>query len=88
MQFGLLIKKISKNIVCKSKVSTLIECEVRNLELTLQKSVITRWNSILFMIRSVLRLKGQDFADIRNKMTAKTEKQKNVKKNFLKNKNM
>jgi len=80
--FSVLIKKVSKNIVCKSKVSTYIAAEIRSLELTLQKSVITRWNSILFMVRSVLRLNDQDFADIRSKMKTKTEKQRSVKKNF------
>ena len=80
--YSVLIKKVSKNIVCKSKASTYIAAKIRILELTLQKSVITRWNSILFMIRSVLRLTDQDFVDIRNKMTARTEKQKLFKKNF------
>lgn len=37
-----LIQHISRDIVTKSKVSTLIAEEIRNLELSLQKSVITR----------------------------------------------
>lgn len=77
-----LINHISKNIVSKSKVSTLIAEEIRKLEISLHKNVITRWNSILFMIRSVLKLTDKDFKTIRNAMRNKTTKQKEIKANF------
>ena len=50
-----LIKKISKDIVSKSKCSLLIAEEVRKIDKVLKNYVITRWNSILFMIRSVFK---------------------------------
>jgi len=77
-----LINHISRDIVTKSKVSTLIAEEIRSLELSLQKSVITRWNSILFMIRSVLKLSDKDFKAIRSVMRTKTAKQKEIKSKF------
>ena len=46
-----LIKRISKDIVSKPKVSLLIAEQLRNLEKTLKTYVITRWNPILFMIK-------------------------------------
>ena len=49
-----LIKRISKDIVSKPKVSLLIAEQLRNLEKTLKTYVITRWNSILFMIKKKL----------------------------------
>jgi len=75
-------KKVSKDIVSKTKVSNLIAEEVRNLELTLLTYVITRWNSILFMIRSVLRISDEDFKKIRKSMPTKTKKQLEVKSKF------
>jgi len=77
-----LIKKVSHDIVSKTKNSTLIAEEIRNLEKTLKTYVITRWNSILFMIRSVLKLTVSDFKALANKMNAKTEKQRNIKEAF------
>ena len=81
-EYTKLIKKVSKDIVSKTKVSNLIAEEVRQLEKVLLTYVITRWNSILFMIRSVLRLTDEDFKTIRNKMQTKTTKQRKIKKNF------
>ena len=69
---------ISKNIVSKSKLSTLIAEEIRKLEISLHNKVITRWNSILFMVRSVLKLTEKDFKLIRNSMSNKKTKQKVV----------
>ncbi len=81
-EYTVLIKKVSKDIVSKTKVSNLIAEEVRNLELTLLTYVITRWNSILFMIRSVLRISDEDFKKIRKSMPTKTKKQLEVKSKF------
>ncbi|RNA28341.1 zinc finger BED domain-containing 4-like, partial [Brachionus plicatilis] len=81
-QYTKLIQNISRDIVSKSKVSTLIAEEVRKLELSLHKSVITRWNSILFMILSVLKLTEKDFKTIRGAMRNKTAKQKEIKRKF------
>ena len=81
-EYTKLIKKISHDIVSKTKVSSLIAEEIRRLDKTLKNYVITRWNSILFMIRSVLKLTESDFKSIRNTMNTNTEKQRQIKKNF------
>ena len=81
-----LIKKISKDIVSKSKCSLLIAEEVRKIDKVLKNYVITRWNSILLMIRSVLKLTPDDFKNIRAKMKSKknkTSKQQEVINNFF-----
>jgi hypothetical protein len=81
-----LIKKISRDIVSKSKCSLLIAEEVRKIDKVLKNYVITRWNSILFMIRSVLKLSPDDFKNIRAKMKSKknkTTKQQEVINNFF-----
>ncbi len=74
-----LINKVSKNIVSKSKVVAVIAEEIRALSKSLYKSVVTRWNSILFMIRSVLKLTDKDFISIKTQLKNKkklTKKQK------------
>lgn len=81
-EYTQLIKKVSKDIVSKTKVSNLIAEEIRAIEKVLKNYVITRWNSILFMIRSVLKLTDKDFKMLRDKMNKKTEKQKEVRNNF------
>ena len=80
-----LTKKISKDIVSKSKVSLLISEEIRKIDKVLKSHVITRWNSILFMVRSVLKLTKEDFDSLRKRMNSKknkTQKQKETIKNF------
>ena len=81
-EYTKLIKKVSKDIVSKTKISNIIAEEIRNLEKVLLTYVITRWNSILFMIRSVLRLTDEDFRSVRDKMPRKTKKQRKTRKSF------
>ena len=82
-EYTRLIKKVSHDIVSKTKVSNLIAEEIRNLDKVLKSYVITRWNSILFMIRSVLKLTDKDLKTLRDKMNKATEKQRLIKKNFM-----
>ena len=44
--------------------------------------MVTRWNSILFMIRSVLNITPQEWADVRDKMKTTTFKQIIQKRKF------
>jgi len=80
--YSKLLTKVSSDIVSRSKVSHLIAEEVRRLDKSLYKAVVTRWNSILFMIRSVLKPTPTDFATIRKEMSTKSVRQKEIKKNF------
>ncbi len=48
-----LIEHVAKDIVNKSKFSTCIAEELRKFGVKFQKKNVTRWNSILFMIRFV-----------------------------------
>jgi len=59
-----LIKKVSKKIVSKSKFSHLIAEELRSYRVKFNKKNTTRWNSILFMVRSVLKVTPAQFLDI------------------------
>jgi hypothetical protein len=80
-----LIKKVSKDILSNSKCSLLIAEEVRKIDKVMKNYFITRWNSILFMIRSVLKLTPEDFKNIKKKMKEKpnkTKKQIEVINNF------
>ncbi len=65
----------------------LIAEQLRNLEKTLKTYVITRWNSILFTIKSVLSISDADFRKIRDSMETKTKKQKKTKQKFRLDKN-
>ena len=77
-----LIDRVSTDIVSKSKCSTTIAEELREFNKKLCKKNLTRWNSTLFMIRSVLNLSPAEFSSIRNKLPTKTDKQRTSKKNF------
>lgn len=77
-----IIEKISKNIVTKSKCCVEIAEELRALNIQLCKKNLTRWNSTLFMIRSVLKLTPSDFQTIKSQLPVKTVAQREVKKNF------
>jgi hypothetical protein len=77
-----LIDRVSTDIVSKSKCCSSVADELRVFNKKLNKKNLTRWNSTLFMIRSVLKLTPVEFALIRNKLPSKTEKQKQTKKNF------
>ena len=85
--YNLLINRVSKHIVSKSKFSILIAEELRSFNKKLSKKNLTRWNSILFMVRSVLKLSPSEFASIRSKLPTKTKSQKETKKNFTLNDN-
>jgi hypothetical protein len=56
--------------------------ELRIMNKKLNTKNLTRWNSILFMIRSVLKMSPEEMRQIRNKMPTLTADQKNAKKNF------
>lgn len=77
-----LINHVSKDIVSKSKTSLLIAEELRKLDKKLNMKNVTRWNSILFMIRSVLKLTPEDIKSIQGSMPAQNAKQKEIKKKF------
>jgi hypothetical protein len=61
-------------------VSSVIAAEMSLFGIKLSKKNITRWNSILFMIRSVLRVSKEQFKDIRKQMPFRTAAEKT--KNF------
>ena len=77
-----LINRVSKDIVTKSKVSHIIAEELRKLTKKLNTKNLTRWNSILFMIRSVLKLTPEEMKVIRDQMPNKTSEQKEIRRKF------
>ena len=77
-----LLKRIAK-IVSKSKKSSIIADELRNLDKFLCKSIPTRWNSILFLIRSILKLSSSDLTQIRNNLPTNTKNKKKQKNCFV-----
>ena len=77
-----LIDKISKNIVTKSKCCTAVAEELHALNKKLCSRNLTRWNSTLFMVRSVLKLSPNEMTSIRNKLPKRTAKQKETRNNF------
>ena len=79
-KYTTLINRVSKDIVSKAKFSTVIAEELRKLNKRLHKSVVTRWNSILVMIRSVVNISNEEFAIIKSAMPVNTKKQKETKK--------
>jgi hypothetical protein len=81
-EFELLLLKVAKNIVNKSKFSTIIAEELRSMAKKFCKRNKTRWNSILFMIRSVLKVSASELKQIQNSMPNKTSKEKTARKNF------
>ena len=74
--FENLIKKISKNIVTRSKFNALIAEELREFGKKFAKRVITRFNSMLFTARSVISVSQVQFVKIQKAMPVKTIKQK------------
>ncbi len=80
--YNKLIKHVSEDIVSKSKSSLVIAEELRKLNIKLNQKNVTRWNSILFMTRSVSRLSAADFKTIRTEMPSTNSKQKEVIKKF------
>jgi len=80
--FTNLINKLSKDIVSKSKSSHCVAEELRKLNKKLNTKNLTRWNSILFMVRSVLRLTPEEFQQIKQKMPNSTADEKERRKKF------
>jgi hypothetical protein len=70
------IEKISKNIVTKSKSCTAVAEELQALNKKLCSRNLTRWNSTLFMVRSVLKLSPNEMTSIRNKLPKKKQNKK------------
>lgn len=58
-----LLNKVA-TIVGRCRKSTAVQEELRNLSVCLLKRNATRWNSTLFMIRSVLKLTPDDFKSV------------------------
>lgn len=67
-KYSALIDRISTDIVSKSKFSHHLAEELRALDVQLCKQNLTRWNSILFMVRSVLKLSCEQYKNIRDEM--------------------
>ena len=80
--YNKLIKHVSEDIVSKSKHSLVIAEELRKMNLKLNKKNVTRWNSILFMVRSVLKLSPNDFKTIRSEMIVDTKEKVEVRRKF------
>jgi len=80
--FEKLINHVSSNIVSKSKQSSIIAAELRKLNKKLNKKNITRWNSILFMVRSVLKISTEQLNSIRNSMPSRNKKELEAKNKF------
>ena len=74
-------KKISK-IVKKFKISFIAAEELKKLERYVHVSNVTRWNSILFSIRSVIRIPITEYKQIQSVLPTGTQKQKEIKKAF------
>jgi hypothetical protein len=69
-----MIKRLSKNIVSRSKFSALIAEELRTFGKKFSKRVMTRWNSVLFTARSLIGVSQSEFTKIRNALPKKTKK--------------
>ena len=81
-KFTKLIQRVSRKIVSKSKMSHLVAEELSKIKVKFNKKNETRWNSILFMIDSVLKVTPIQLKDIQDKMLDKTREQRRVKKFF------
>ena len=72
-KIDLLIKRVSKNIVSKSKFSAVIAEQLRQFGKKFLKRDITRFNSILFTARSIVSVSSIQFVTIRSRMPTKTK---------------
>lgn len=81
-EFDALIKKISRDIVNRSKFSILIAKELRKFDKKFSKRVVTRWNSVLFTARSVLKVTNHEYREIQKKMPKKSTRQQEARKKF------
>ncbi len=90
-----LIDRVSRDIVSKSKFSQHLSEKLRSLNVYLNKRNVTRWNSTLFMVKSVLSLTDNQYSKVRNHMYSihhvngksnETTKQMEIRKKFILNK--
>lgn len=76
-----LLKRVTA-MVGKSKKSSVVAEQLREFDKFLSKSVITRWNSILFLVRSILKINKDELQQIRNNLPTKTKSQQKTKDLF------
>jgi hypothetical protein len=77
-----LIDRLSKDVVSKSKFSSVIAESLREFDKKFCKKNITRWNSTLFFCRSILKVNDKEFKKIQKSMRNGTEKEKSARANF------
>jgi hypothetical protein len=77
-----LIKRVSKDIVSKSKMCSALSEQLREFDMQMAKKNVTRWNSILFMIRSVLKFSSAEFLKLKESLPRSTKKQRQVYNKF------
>ena len=80
--YTVLVNKISKKIVSKSKFSHIIAEELADMKLKFSKKNATRWNSVLFMVRSVLKATPQQLQYIQSQMPSNNQKAKQARREF------
>ena len=81
-KYQALLSKCTKDIVGKSKMSSIIADELRKIDIKLCQKCETRWNTILFVARSCLKPNPEQYKLIRDSMNNKTAKEKEARKNF------
>ncbi len=77
-----LILKVSRDIGNRAKRSQIIAECLREFNKKMLNKNVTRWNSILFMISSVLKITPYEFHAIREAMPTTNTKQKAIQKKF------
>ncbi len=68
-----LVKKIS-HFISKCRVSTIIKNELIEMKKTLLKNVVTRWNSIYFMVRSYNKITANEIKTLISKIKPSEQK--------------
>jgi hypothetical protein len=68
-------------MVGKSKKASSVAEQLREHK-SLCKNILTRWNSILFLVRSILKISILELAQIRNNLPTNTRKQRKTKELF------
>jgi len=76
-----LLKRVT-TMVGKSKKNSTVAEQLRALEKHLCKNNLTRWNSILFLVRSILKINAIELQQIRNNLPTKTKQQRATKELF------
>jgi hypothetical protein len=77
-----LILKVSRDIVNRAKRSQIIAECLREFNKKMLYKNVTRWNSILFMITSVLKISPNEFKPIKEAMPTTNAKQKAIQRKF------